>query len=104
MPFPNSIPHQDAHGMLLHNPQWKQPVTSAINKLFIEAVVDAIQLAQVSSRATLFPSLTVQLLIQLDRLSLWLGYDVKGGQYTRLPRHISDSYLSCIHLMAMVHT
>ena len=51
MPDPDAIPRQDARGMLLHNPQWKQPVTSAINKLFIDAIVDAVQSAQVSSRA-----------------------------------------------------
>jgi hypothetical protein len=51
LPDPDATPRQDASGTLLHNPQWKKPATSVVNRLFIDAVIDAVQSVQVS-RAT----------------------------------------------------
>ena len=49
LPDPGAMPRRDGSGMLLHNPQWKKPTTNIVNELFIDAVVDAVQLVQVSS-------------------------------------------------------
>lgn len=49
LPDLDAMPRRDSNGMLLHNPRWNKPTTNIVNELFIDAVVDAVQLVQVSS-------------------------------------------------------
>jgi hypothetical protein len=93
LPDPDAMPRLDAQGILLHNPQWGKPTTNSTNRLFIDAVVDAVPLVPVSYADTLtYISITDSELILPDpRLSPQLG--VIGAQYATSPKLTSGSYL-----------